>query len=178
MMTTHSAPVAADVRLLGVVVAAFICAFVIIGGAVVDPPGGWVVGMIGLPTTLVLSWGFAPELIATSRRQAVAIGLWFGAKTILLTDALIVGIGIVPAAIAGLPWVVTDHHPLSWPIFLIAGLVALVVLAAVVFAIGAAIVGIPVSFVVLPAALVWAFLLRAFLRVCPIRRLEPEPTGS
>ncbi len=157
-------PMLADPRHLGVMVAMFICSVVIVGGAVLDPPGGWVVGLVGLPATLALSWRFGPELATATGRGTVKAGVRFGAKVILVTDALVIGVAAVPTAISGISWVFTDHHPFEWPVYLVAGFFGLLGLAVLFFLAGAAFVGIPVSFVVLPAALLWAYLLRALLR--------------
>ena len=122
-------------------------------------PEGWVLGIVGLPATTFLAWKMSPGVVAADRQGAVARAIGLTVATILITDALVIAVlmGAAALGVAGFGLGVSATDALT------------VVMSAlgegILFGlIGAVVIGIPVSVVVFPAALVWAGIVRRLIR--------------
>ncbi len=129
---------------LGAAVAVGICIFITWAGWLISPSDGFVVGLLGRPGTAFLAWRAAPASIEATAVAALsrAIGLTIG--TILVADAL----AVWAIALAGLA------SPGSSGDLLIR-LGQTVGVSVLLFVAGALVIGIPISVIVVPAALVW-----------------------
>jgi hypothetical protein len=149
---------------VGAAVAAAICLVIAAVGWLIAPEG-WVLGIAGLPATTFFAWKLGPGVADADRSGAAARAFGLTVATILVSDALVVVLLIGAAAVgmAGFGLGVTATDALT------------IILAALgegifVYLIGAVVVGIPVSVVVFPAALVWAAIVRLVVRrVSPAR---------
>jgi hypothetical protein len=163
MSTDRSAPNPnRDRRFVGVLVATFICAVITICGAAVTT-GGWVVGAVGWPAAIGLAWRFAPEAAVAPGTRPLAVALWYEARVILATDALIMIAWALIMVLSGPSWVFTDHGPLEWPVYAAGGVVLLAALAFAGYLLGLAVVGLPALVLVLPAAVLWAVILKVIV---------------
>ena len=151
--------VPAAAPLLGAGVAALLCAAIAWLGWLVDLPGGWMVGLLGLPGSTVLAWKLAPRVISADRGGAfgVAVGLAIG--SILVADAIVVAFFVAGSAAGIMTGVSIDGTPSPFA-EAIGGLAGLALLGIVVFVVGALSVGMLVSVIAVPAALIWAALVR------------------
>jgi len=163
VLTERSAPSAnRDHRFVGVLVATFLCAVITVAGAAISP-NGWLVGAIGWPAAIGLAWRFALEAAVASGTRLLAVALWYGARVILATDALIMAGWVVLMVLYGTSWVFTDRGPLEWPVYAVAGLVMLGALAFAGYLLGLAVVGLPALVLVLPAAILWAVIVKVIV---------------
>jgi hypothetical protein len=169
-------PTNRDPRPVGAVVALAVSSTIAMVGLLLDPVVGFVIGAVGVPVAVTLGWRMAPEAAAASGLRILAVPLWLGARTILLADAIIVGVVTPFGAAWGLPWVVTDHEPISWPLYLVGGCLALGVIVIAIYLCGLAFVGLPVMVLVMPAAIIWAALLKAIMQHGTGRALALEGT--
>jgi len=143
---------------VGAAVAGAICLVIATVGWQVAPEG-WVLGIVGLPATTFLAWRMGPGIVAADRQGALARAVGLTVGTILLSDALVV-VGLMAAAAVGAP---------GFGLGIAASDVVTVLVTAlaegILFGmIGAVLIGIPVSVVVFPAALMWATLVRRLVR--------------
>lgn len=143
---------------LGAIVAAAICILIAAIGWQIAPEG-WVLGIVGLPATTFLAWKMGPGVVAADRQGAVARACGLTVATILISDALAVVVLIGAAALGmpgfGLGFTATDALTV---------VVAALAEGILFGLIGAVVIGIPVSVVVFPAALVWAAVVRRLIR--------------
>jgi hypothetical protein len=144
---------------LGAAVAAAICVTIALGGWLLAPPSGWVVGAIGCPGTTVLAWRMAPKVIAATRGGAFAMAVALAIGAILVADALVVGGILVGAAVEAVRSSSLDGAAIS-AVGLVGGMVGGAAMGIFLFLVGAIVVGIPVSVIVMPAALIWAAVVR------------------
>ena len=135
-------------------------AFVITLGGLAFSEFGWVPGALGSPVVAVLAWQMSRELVAADRVHAVSVSLWFAARTILVAAALVVAVITAGTLVAGLAWVVDGHPAVEIPLYIFMGAVLLMALAVIYFLFGLAFVGLPMLALVIPAAIVWAVLVR------------------
>jgi hypothetical protein len=126
---------------IGAAVAACICFVVAAAGEIVGIPGGWLLGIGGLPATTFLASRMGPRVVAASTEGALAHAVVLGIETIILSDLLVA----IVLAIASLQE--------SWIGGALVG-------GMLVFIIGAIFVGLPVTVIVLPAAFIWAVIVR------------------
>ena len=82
---------------LGAIVAVVICVVIAAVGWVVAPPMGWIVGAIGFPGRPCSRW-MSSRAVAATRHGAVGVAAKLAVGSILIADALVVG--IVPAGAA------------------------------------------------------------------------------
>jgi hypothetical protein len=152
-----SAPTAAEVAEerrasgVGVGIAGGICLLIAVAGWALQRDTGWTVGALGLPATTLFAWRMAPRVVAAtpSRSRWLAFGL--AVRVIVLTDVVITGLFAVLFLVSSFGQ--SSGESIVWvAIVLFYGLIALPV------------VGIPLLIIVLPAALLWAALLRFALR--------------
>ena len=132
---------------LGAGVAIAICALIAWVGWLIDPNAGWMAGVAGMPATALIAWQLAAGSIGATFGAAAgrAFGLTIG--TILLTDAFVV----TAIAVGGTAGAGGD---------VLLGALQSVGIAVYLYVIGALVVGIPVSVIVVPAAFVWVFIVR------------------
>jgi hypothetical protein len=143
----HVQPIAAGV-------AAAICVAIAgLGWAMV--PEGWVLGVVGLPGTTFLAWRMGRTVATSTRSGAVGVALGLSVGTILMADALVVGLIVIAASIGGFDSLTVDGGATFLATLLGGAAFGLFMLV-----IGAFVVGIPVAVVVVPAALIWAALVR------------------
>jgi hypothetical protein len=144
---------------LGAIVASAICVVIAVGGWLQAPPMGVIVGAIGFPGTTMLAWRMGPHAVAATRGGAVAVAGELAVGSILLADALVVGIVLLGAAVGGGGSMTIDGDAAS-AVDLVGGLSGGVAIAIFYFVVGAIVIGIPVGVIVVPAALVWAVIVR------------------
>ena len=144
---------------LGAIVAGAICAVIAAGGWVVAPPIGWIVGAIGFPGTTMLAWWMSPHAVAATRHGAVGVAAELAVGSILIADALVVGIGLLAAAVGSVATMTVGGGSVS-AADLVGAMVGGVSIGILYFLIGALAVGIPVAVIVVPAALTWAVVVR------------------
>jgi hypothetical protein len=140
-------------------VAAAICAIIAVGGWLQSPPGGAIIGAIGFPGTTMLAWRMGPHVVAATRRGAVAVAGELAVGSILVADALVVGIVLLGAAVGGAGSMTIQGGAVS-TVDLVGGLFAGAAVGIFYFVVGAIVVGIPVAVIVVPAALAWAVIVR------------------
>ena len=153
-------------------------AFVITLGGLAFSEFGWVPGALGSPVVAVLAWQMSRELVAADRVHAVSVSLWFAARTILVTAAPVVAVITAWTLVAGLAWVVDGHPAVEIPLYIFMGAVLLVALAVIYFLFGLAFVGLPMLALVIPAAIVWAILVRTIAGRMARGTGAPEPGPS
>jgi hypothetical protein len=142
-----------SVRGIGAALAAVIALCIATtGGALKPDDQGWLLGVLGFPAATILAWRTAPRVMAETTKHGVARrATWFGVRTIAWTEAAIFGLAIIVLGLASL--VDQQGQPLAWILFLAAyGFVAMVVS------------GVAVAVIVIPAAILWAALLRIAAR--------------
>ena len=149
----HAPP---DTRVIGAIVAAVIALAIAIAGAWAVPWFGWVVGIAGLPGTTWLAWHLAPRAVRGGTGDAVRVALELGVLAILVADGLVVAVLLGSAALGAVGASQFAIDPTS----LIGGIVQVALSFVSLVVIGACIVGIPAAVVVLPAAFVWAAIVR------------------
>lgn len=150
--TEHS-----DVRLIGAVVAAAIALVIAVVGLALVPGSGWVLGIAGLPGTTWLAWRLAPRAVRGGIGDTARVALELGIVSILVADALVVAVLLGWEAVGA-----AGSQPASVDLTAMVGVAIRVALAFVPIAvIGAFMLGLPAAIVVLPAAIVWAFVVRA-----------------
>jgi hypothetical protein len=145
-------------RMIAAGVAGAIC-LAIAGLGWLMAPEGWVLGLVGLPGTTLLAWRMGRPVAASTRSGAVGIALGLSVGTILLADALVVGLIVISASIGGFDSLTVDGGATF-----LATLLGGAAFGLFMFVIGAIVVGIPVAVVVVPAALIWAALVRFLVR--------------
>ncbi len=144
---------------IGAVVSIAICIVIAAVGWLMAPEG-WVLGVAGLPATTFLAWRMGPSVVAASTgRDVVNRAVLLSAGAIVLTDALVIIISIGSVVVSSVDSVSIDGGASA--VAVLAGGLAFGVFA---FLLGALIVGIPVAIVVVPAALVWAAVVRRLVR--------------
>ena len=156
--TTASRVGRRNASVIGAAVAAAICILIAAIGWQIAPEG-WVLGIVGLPATTFLAWKMSPGVVVADRQGAVARAVGLTIATILITDALVIAV-LIGSAAFGMP---------GFGLGVSATDALTVVLSAlgegILFGlIGAVVIGIPVSVVVFPAALVWAGIVRRLIR--------------
>ncbi len=105
----------------------------------------------------------APRVIAATRGGAVAVAIGLAVGTILVTDALVVA-GIFVAAGLDAAGSMAPGGPAISAVDLVGGIIGAASMGIFLFVIGAIVVGIPISVVVLPAAFIWAAAVRLLAR--------------
>jgi hypothetical protein len=156
------APTHSDTHVHAAAIAACVAAIQCVGIAIAGwqiAPEGWVAGIVGLPSTTFLAWRMGPGVAAAGRDGAVGRAVGLSIATILLTDALVVAILLLGSG-AGFTgsWIGPGTgDPLT-------AIVNGVGLGIVLYFYGALIVGIPAAVIVVPAALVWAAIVRRLVR--------------
>ncbi len=148
-----------DVQPIGASIAVAISLVITMGGLFVSE-FGWIPGTVGLPIAAVLAWQMSRELVAAHGWHVLAIALWLAAKTILITAAFGIVALMTYVVVAGFGWVVDGHPAIQIPLYVITGAAALIVLAAMYYFIGLALLGLPALAIVVPAAIVWAVVVR------------------
>jgi hypothetical protein len=144
---------------LGAAIAAVICVFIAWVGWLIAPPTGWIVGAIGFPGAAVLAWKMAPRVIAASRFGAAAEAFVLAIGSIAVADVLVSAFFAAGFIANGIGAATVDGA--SFPLLeVVTMILQAAYLAAMVFLLGAIIVGIPVALVVVPAALIWAAFVR------------------
>jgi hypothetical protein len=141
-------------RVIAAGVAGAICV-AIAGLGWVMAPEGWVVGVVGLPGTMFLAWRMGEHIATSTRSGAVGVALGLSVATILLADALVVGLIVIAASVGAVGSLTVDGGATF-----LATLFGGAAFGLFMFVIGAIVVGIPVAIVVVPAALIWAALVR------------------
>ncbi len=140
--------------LIAAAIAAGIC-LAIAGLGWLLAPEGWVLGVVGLPGTTYLAWRMGARVATASRAGAAGIAFSLTVETIVIADALVVGLIVLAAAVGSFDSLTVDGGATF-----LATLFGGAVFGLFVFLIGAFVVGIPVAVVVVPAALIWAALVR------------------
>lgn len=165
-MTTQvqDSPRLAELRPVGSLIAVAISIVIAAGGLLIDTRTGWIAGLLGMPVVAVLGWRMSDEMAAATGRHVLAVALWFGARTILVAAAIVAAVLVIGTAAYGVSWVVDGHPLIDVPLYLVAGAIVLIALGAVYYLCGLALIGLPMLVLVLPAAMVWGFVLRATLR--------------
>jgi len=156
--TTASSLDRRNASVVGAAVAAAICVVIAAIGWQIAPEG-WVVGIVGLPATTFLAWKMSPGVVAADRQGAVARAIGLTVATILITDALVIA-GLIGTAALGMPGFGLGVSATDALTVVISALGEGVLFGLI----GAVVIGIPVSVVVFPAALVWATLVRRLVR--------------
>ena len=108
----------------------------------------------------------------------LAVTLWFAARTILVAAALVVAVITAGTLVAGLGWVVDGHPAIEIPLYVFMGVVLLAALAVIYFLFGLAFVGLPMLALVVPAAIVWAIVVRIIAGRMTRGAATPEPGPS
>ncbi len=144
---------------LGAIVAAAICGVIAIGGWIVQPDGSQMVGLLGLPAATILGYRLAGRVIAADRQGAAVVGGGFAIGTVLVTDALVV-IAMVGESVVDSADRLAGHDLIELVADLATDLVTAIAAALFLYLMGALIVGLPVLLVTVPAAMVWAILVR------------------
>jgi hypothetical protein len=138
--------------LAGAGIAAAICLLIAVIGWAIQPDTGWIIGVVGLPMVTILAWRSAPAVVAASTRTKVArhaVGL--AVRTIVLTDVVITGLIALLFLVSSVGQ--GSGESMVWALVVVFyGLVAIPV------------AGIPLLVIVVPAALVWAALVRTAIR--------------
>ena len=140
--TTASSVDRRTASVVGAAVAAAICILIAAIGWQIAPEG-WVIGIVGLPATTFLAWKMSPGVVAADRQGAVA-------RAIGLTGAAALGVAGFGLGVSATDALTVVMSALGEGILF--GLI------------GAVVIGIPVSVVVFPAALVWAGIVRRLIR--------------
>jgi hypothetical protein len=138
-------------------IAAGIC-LAIAGLGWVIAPEGWVLGVVGFPGTTFLAWRMGARVATATRAGAAGIALGLTVETILIADALVVVLVVISSSIGSFDSLTVDGGATF-----LATLFGGAVFGLFMFLIGAVVVGIPVALVVVPAALIWAALVRYFV---------------
>ena len=146
-----------DVRVIGAVVAASIALVIAVAGLAIVPGSGWVLGIAGLPGTTWLAWRLGPRAVRGGIGDTVRVALELGILSIVVADALVVAVLLGRETVAA-----AGSQPASVDLAAMVGAAIQVAFAFVPIAlIGAFMLGLPAAIVVLPAAFVWAFAVRA-----------------
>jgi hypothetical protein len=141
-------------RMIAAGVAGAIC-LAIAGLGWLLAPEGWVLGLVGLPGTTLLAWRMGGHLTTSTRSGAAGVALGLSVGTILITDALVVGLIVISASVGAFASLTTDGGATFLATFFGGAVFGLFM-----FVLGAIVVGIPAAIVVVPAALIWAALVR------------------
>ncbi len=142
-----------NIPAIGAALAATIALFIaVVGGALKPDDQGWLLGVLGVPVTTILAWRTAPRVVAETTKRGIAMrAVGLGVRTIVFTETAILGTVVTVATLFSL--LDPDGQSLVGVGFLVVyGLVAMVV------------GGLVVAVIVIPAAFVWAALLRIATR--------------
>ena len=146
---------------LGALIAAAICAVVALVGGLIQPPEGVIVGLIGLPGTTWLAYRLAPAIVVADRRTALKLALILAVRAVLIGDAIVVaaiGLWTLPQALGTL---LAMSDPGSMLAYAITGPVVFLALGVLLFLFGLVFFGLPAIAICIPAAIVWAGVVRA-----------------